>query len=116
MTTPEPVCPLCRKAYPWGDVAAIVEPGTHPCFDCVAAERRRIMVEFDVDAAQREFPDLPRAAIIGGLHKARYHATNIPEALRRASEAWLRARGLHDLGGTELPPPGSPLPPGPTLH
>lgn len=68
------------------------------------AERNRILIEFDVEAAKKMMPAwLSEAGVIAGMHKARLHIPEIDDKLRAESLKWLRDRGFKDYGGAPLP-------------
>lgn len=69
-------------------------------------ERNAALRTLDLAWARKWCPGGDEAMLLAGLHKARYNCVDIERALRIESAEWLRARGLHDLGGMEILPPG----------
>lgn len=68
------------------------------------AERDRILIEFDIEAATKMMPAwLSREGIIAGMHKARLHVVAIDAKLRQESLDWLRENGFRDYKGGPLP-------------
>lgn len=67
-------------------------------------ERNRILIEMDVEAANKMMPAwLSEAGIIAGMHKARLHIPAIDDKLRAESLQWLRDNGFKDYKGAPLP-------------
>lgn len=69
-------------------------------FEEFKRERDEALLTMDIDKVldyciKYEIPiPLNPAVLIAGLHKARCHATTIPEELREESRAWLEAHGM----------------------
>jgi len=71
--------------------------------DAWRTERNRILREMDCEAASTQAPHLPMDVIIAGMHKARYHCTDIEPSLRLESGEWLRSMGMQSGFGPLLP-------------
>jgi hypothetical protein len=70
-------------------------------------ERHAALIALDLGwARQQAYGPVDGFALLAGMHKARYNIPSIPAALRHESAAWLRARGLSDIHGVPLLPPG----------
>jgi hypothetical protein len=69
-------------------------------------ERNQALRTLDLAWARGLIPGGNEEALLVALHKVRYHCAAIEPALRIESAEWLRTRGLHDLGGLPLLPPG----------
>lgn len=59
----------------------------------------RAMLAMDLSWGRRMFPGAPDADIEIAMHKARYHADDIPVKYRQQSARWLHERGLKDALG-----------------
>jgi hypothetical protein len=70
------------------------------------AERIRIIVELDIEAAKRLFPMISDEAVLPMLHKVRYETASASDELRHESRAWLEQNGLHRVHGLPWPPKG----------
>jgi hypothetical protein len=68
--------------------------------------RNTALRTLDLAWASRRLDSDDTATLLAALHKARYECTELEDALRHESAAWLRERGLKGLGGLPLLPPG----------
>lgn len=71
-----------------------------------APDMVRALSSLDLDWARRMFPGAPAEDLVTALHKARYHCTDLPRALRHQSAQWLRDRHLPDALGEPVLPEG----------
>ena len=69
-------------------------------------ERNEALMSLDMDFARRMAPSGSDEARLIGMHKARYHCTDLPAEFRHTSAAWLRERGLKGFHGEPTLPEG----------
>ena len=76
-------------------------------------ERDAALIALDLQWARRTILLISPAdgnvsdlTLLCAMHRARYNIVTIPDALRHESAAWLRERGLTDICGMPLLPPG----------
>jgi hypothetical protein len=70
-------------------------------------ERDVALITLDMEWARNAMGrDICDAALLAGMHKARYNIPGLPDAVRHRSAEWLRERGLPDINGVPLLPPG----------
>jgi len=68
---------------------------------------RNIELErMNLDWGRAYFPGAPDADIEIAMHKARYHSTDLPRAVRHQSAHWLRERNHADAAGLPILPVG----------
>lgn len=67
---------------------------------------RHAVMAMDLSWGRAMFPGAPDADIEIAMHKARYHATDVPRWYRHQSAQWLRERNLPDALGELVMPEG----------
>lgn len=74
-------------------------------------KRNRALLALDLDWARTHALVMgrnpPEATLLMALHKARVICTDLPQAARHASMAWLKERDLAARQGEPWPPDGS---------
>jgi len=83
-----------------------IPAGARWVMDDWRTERNEALMSLDMDWARRVAPHGPDEERLIGMHKARYHCTDLPAEFRHASAAWLRERGLHGLHEAPILPEG----------